>query len=432
MINFKNMKKLYFLAVLTLISCIDVSAQQDPHYTQYMYNLSVINPAYAGSKENLSMGLLYRKQWVEIQDAPTTGTFFAHSPVGKNVGIGLSAISDKIGPVEENNVYGDFSYTLNLGGEHRLAFGLKAGATLKINGRNYIYANVAYLTRAPYFDNVYSSPRTRNTAQDQISVETITSFEAGYTLTHPTLKLRLTGYYTNIKDGMDIRSFYHDDYRNFVNYATNNIGKNYQGIEIGIEKKVLYQLSINAIASIGDYRYTTKQTATVTQDNSTTYLDKSTIYAGNYYIGGSPQQAYSLGAFYRHNQYWMIGIASNWFSKLYLDINPIRRTYAATDGLEASNPKRSAILDQTTFPTQQLLNLFTSYRWKTPRFWGLKKYSHIVYNLGINNLLNNKSLVNSGYEQLRFDFSDRNVAKFPPKLLYAFGITYTISASLQF
>jgi type IX secretion system PorP/SprF family membrane protein len=129
MINFKKMKKLYFFAVIVLITFIDVRAQQDPHYTQYMYNLSVINPAYAGSKENLSMGLLYRKQWVEIEDAPTTGTFFGHMPVGKNVGVGLSVISDKIGPVEENNIYGDFSYTLNLGGEHRLAFGLKAGAT---------------------------------------------------------------------------------------------------------------------------------------------------------------------------------------------------------------------------------------------------------------------------------------------------------------
>ena len=123
------MKKLYFLTLIALVSCIDVSAQQDPHYTQYMYNLSVINPAYAGSKESLSGGLLYRKQWVDIEDAPTTFTASGHSPLGKNVGVGLSLISDKIGPVEEQNAYADFSYTLNLGGEHRLAFGLKAGAT---------------------------------------------------------------------------------------------------------------------------------------------------------------------------------------------------------------------------------------------------------------------------------------------------------------
>jgi type IX secretion system PorP/SprF family membrane protein len=123
------MKKLYLVALVALASFGDLHAQQDPHYTQYMYNMSVMNPAYAGSKENLSMGLLYRKQWVEIEDAPTTGTFFGHSAVGRNVGLGLSFISDKIGPVEENNVYGDFSYTLNLGGDHKLAFGVKLGLT---------------------------------------------------------------------------------------------------------------------------------------------------------------------------------------------------------------------------------------------------------------------------------------------------------------
>lgn len=124
------MKKLFLVTIIGLLSfSSDLHAQQDPHYTQYMYNMSVMNPAYAGSKENLSMGLLYRKQWVDIEDAPTTGTFFGHTPVGKNLGLGLSFIKDKIGPVEENNVYADISYTLNLGGEHKLAFGIKTGLT---------------------------------------------------------------------------------------------------------------------------------------------------------------------------------------------------------------------------------------------------------------------------------------------------------------
>ncbi len=124
------MKRLYLVALVVISITMDLHAQQDPHYTQYMYNMNVINPAYAGSKENLAIGLLYRKQWVEIEDAPTTATLSGHTPVGKNVGLGLSFISDKIGPVEENNIYADFSYTLNLGGEHKLAFGLKTGITL--------------------------------------------------------------------------------------------------------------------------------------------------------------------------------------------------------------------------------------------------------------------------------------------------------------
>jgi type IX secretion system PorP/SprF family membrane protein len=123
------MKKIFFSALVMFITFLDATAQQDPHYTQYMYNMNVINPAYAGSKENLSFGLLYRKQWVEIEDAPTTFSLSGSLPVGKNVGVGLSLISDRIGPVEETNAYGDFSYTLKLTGEHKLAFGIKAGAT---------------------------------------------------------------------------------------------------------------------------------------------------------------------------------------------------------------------------------------------------------------------------------------------------------------
>lgn len=130
------MKKIPLLTLLFLLSLSQTKAQQAPHYTQYMYNMNVINPAYAGSKEHLSFGLLYRKQWVNLDGAPTTFSFSGSAPVGKNVGLGLSMVSDEIGPVKEQNVYGDFSYTLNLGGEHRLAFGLKAGATLQRIGLN--------------------------------------------------------------------------------------------------------------------------------------------------------------------------------------------------------------------------------------------------------------------------------------------------------
>ena len=121
------MKKLSIIALL--LFAFQMHGQQDPQYTQYMYNMNVINPAYAGSKENLSFGLLYRNQWTGIDGGPKTGTFFGHSPIGNNLGLGLSVISDNIGPVTETNVYADISYTLRLGGEHRLAFGVKAGAT---------------------------------------------------------------------------------------------------------------------------------------------------------------------------------------------------------------------------------------------------------------------------------------------------------------
>ena len=117
------------MSLLILFTYFEGEAQQNPHYTQYMYNMNVVNPAYAGSKESVSFGLLYRKQWINIEDSPATFTFAGHTPAGKNVGVGISFIADKVGPVTEQNVFGDFSYTLKLGDKQRLAFGVKAGAT---------------------------------------------------------------------------------------------------------------------------------------------------------------------------------------------------------------------------------------------------------------------------------------------------------------
>ena len=122
------MKKLILLFFPVLIAQ-QISAQQDPQYTQYMYNMNIINPAYAGISEGLSVGALYRSQWVGLDGGPETFTFNIHSPVGKQLALGLSVISDKIGPVEETNAYVDASYTIPLGMETRLAFGVKGGFT---------------------------------------------------------------------------------------------------------------------------------------------------------------------------------------------------------------------------------------------------------------------------------------------------------------
>jgi len=123
------MKKIYIITFLFgLILFQEVNAQQDPQYTQYMYNMTVVNPAYAGSKESLSITALYRNQWTGIADNPTTFTLSAHSPIGEKVGLGISAVKDELGPVSETNVNVDFSYTINLGDTFKLALGIKAGA----------------------------------------------------------------------------------------------------------------------------------------------------------------------------------------------------------------------------------------------------------------------------------------------------------------
>ena len=125
------MKSLKFnLFIFILANCWMGVAQQLPQFTQYMYNTISINPAYAGSRETLSVVGLHRSQWLGLEDGPTTQTISVHSPLRNDrVGIGFSFINDELGYENFTYFYGDFSYTLPIGKEAKLAFGLKAGFT---------------------------------------------------------------------------------------------------------------------------------------------------------------------------------------------------------------------------------------------------------------------------------------------------------------
>ena len=125
------MKLLKFnIGILILLNCGISIAQQLPQFTQYMYNTISINPAYAGSRETLSIVGLHRSQWVGLEGGPSTQTISIHSPLSNDrVGVGVSFINDKLGYENFTYLYGDFSYTIPLGEKTKLAFGIKGGFT---------------------------------------------------------------------------------------------------------------------------------------------------------------------------------------------------------------------------------------------------------------------------------------------------------------
>ncbi len=106
-------------------------AQQDVQFTQYMYNMSVINPGYATEDNDmLNIGGLYRTQWIGVDGAPKTASLFAHTPINEKIQVGISFVNDNIGNVvDENNIYADFAYILPVGKSHKLSLGLKGGIT---------------------------------------------------------------------------------------------------------------------------------------------------------------------------------------------------------------------------------------------------------------------------------------------------------------
>jgi len=122
--------KKHIVSVSLVLVALSSYAQQDPQYTQYMYNTNNVNPAYAGSREALSIFGLYRTQWVGLDGAPDTGVFSIHSPVGERVGLGLTFVNDRISISDESTISIDFSYTIPLSDRYKLGFGLKTTAHL--------------------------------------------------------------------------------------------------------------------------------------------------------------------------------------------------------------------------------------------------------------------------------------------------------------
>ena len=106
------------------------NAQQDPQFTQYMYNTLSVNSAYAGSRGHIAITGIHRTQWVGIDGAPESQTLSFDSPVGKNVGLGISIVNDKLGPSHETYFDVNFSYSIKTSQTHQLSFGIKGGARL--------------------------------------------------------------------------------------------------------------------------------------------------------------------------------------------------------------------------------------------------------------------------------------------------------------
>lgn len=125
-----NLKIRKIAVILMLISVYISNAQQDPQYTNYMYNTMSVNSAYTGSRGHLTIFGLHRSQWVGLDGAPTTQSVSIDTPVGKKVGLGLSIVNDGLGPSEEFYVDANVSYTIDISDKRRLSFGAKFGGRL--------------------------------------------------------------------------------------------------------------------------------------------------------------------------------------------------------------------------------------------------------------------------------------------------------------
>ena len=145
------MKRIILILVVLIVGIEFSNAQQLPQFTQYMYNTIAVNPAYAGSRDALSIVALNRNQWAGFDGGPETQTLSIHSPLrNEKLGLGLSLINDKAGFENFTYAYVDFSYTIQASADVEVSFGLKGGMTYyKLAEELYNYTEV---NQDSYFD----------------------------------------------------------------------------------------------------------------------------------------------------------------------------------------------------------------------------------------------------------------------------------------
>ena len=307
-------------------------------------------------------------------------------------------------------------------------YAIKAGNTFKINGRNYLYANASYRSRAPFSRFAYLSARIRDEVASGLTTEKITAGEVGYIFRLSGIRGRLTAFTTYFDDQIENTSYYHDELRTFVNYITSNISKRHSGVEFGANARLSTTFSVEGALAYGQYVYTNRPSATITQDNSSKVISEGKlIYLNNYRVPGTPQVAGTIGLNYNSPKFWFINVNLNYFDHNYVDINFDRRTAEAVDLVsKEENPEKFySIIDQEKLDANYTVDLFAGKSFKYKQYY-------IATNLSIGNLLDNQKFVTNGFEQNRYDFATKDVSKFPAKYWYAYGRNYSLNISLRF
>lgn len=321
------------------------------------------------------------------------------------------------------NSYGDGkSHTFNTGA-------LKLGATWKIDGRNYITAHYGMGSRAPLPSDAYVSPRTKDDPVAVLKAEKYISADISYTWNYKNFRGSITGFLTHTWDGMKRSNFYDYEANSFMNYAISGIETEYKGIELGMEYKILSNLSVTAAGTFSRYQYKNNPMGIRSYENGTEADIERRLYYKNYHIGGTPQQVYSIGVNYNIKQ-WFFEVNAQWFGDNWFEISPAR--HEEMPGLwkfctseQEYIDRRNEIMRQDKLNCEWVANLSIGKIIYT-------KFGSLNFNLSVNNILNNRNIQTGGWQEGKFDYTNYDVNKFPNKIWYAQGIRVFLNVGIRF
>jgi len=336
-------------------------------------------------------------------------------------------------------------------------YGIKGGATYKITGRHLIDVNGGYYTTAPTIRSSYSNARQNHNTVTGLESEKIQSADLSYIFRSPTIKARLTGFYTQFKDGTDVGFYFTQDLSGFgidegdafVQEVVNGIDRRNIGAEFGIEAQVTPTIKLKAAGSLAQYIYTNNPDIYLTSDDFQTGMPQvnenrevrfgdGTTNLKDYHVAGGPERAFQLGFEYRDPDYWFVGATSNYFSNAYIDVSAINRSdnFARDfDGLlinDYDEDRAKELLKQEEFDDYMLFNLVGGKSWKIDDYF-------VGFFGTINNVFGKEYKTggfeqsrNSNYRNLNEDKSRPNGEVFGNRYFFGYGTTYYLNFYVRF
>ena len=344
-----------------------------------------------------------------------------------------------------------------------LTYSAKMSLAYLLHGGHRFSVNAGYFNDAPTFNDAFISPRTRNSTVEDITTEKTISADVNYQWSRNGYSVRVTGFWTEIKDQSDLMSVYDDSQQSFVNFSMTGIEQRHLGVEIGAKMPLPVQgLSLSGVLSYGEYIYTTNPLMTMTIDNSSDVVMENQMvpfwkdspnyrrvnYGGEsiievdldghpvidgyqkHHVPSTPSLATALSLNYRTRSYWFFELTGQYFAHSYLDMNPLYRTMAAVGGADgiATAEEIEYMTTQEEFDPAFLLNCSIG------KSWYINRKYNFGFSLNVQNMLNNRNVRTGGYEQSRLISSagkDRYY-KFTSKYFYMPGTNYLLNLYFRF
>lgn len=336
-------------------------------------------------------------------------------------------------------------------------YGLKGQLIHKINGRNFLVYNGTVYSRAPFLEDLFFNPRINASVVDNVKNVLVNANDISYVIATPFVKARLSGYLINTENEVNVQRYYADGItlqgtnstetisNAFITQVMNNMNKQNTGLELGLDIKLTPTLSLQSLASIGEYIYTNNPEIYFGADvagnfaNGKAYTYMGKAYINNYKQSGTPQTAFFLGLRYNSPKYWWIGANWNYFDHSYLEPSAFIRTESfitnPTTGVPypgLTEEELRRVLVQKKLPTAFFLNA------NAGKSWSIGKY-YLMVSASVNNILDNKNYITRGFEQTRqtsyrsfvVDF-DKEYPNFAPKYWYNQGKSYFFNVQFRF